>query len=201
MSHWPGSRPLAPASLSVLYPHWDSSQISCCCLVTWSSCSQLWICRPGSWNSLLNPAISTAPCVYFLYLEETKVFWTFCLFCILFQSWTHVYFHFLIFFLVWDTYTFMSASTKSYKPSLALKAHSSSRDLLLGTLRPCTPCCTFKQNLVSAWQLSCGHRLNMGISPGSRVSRATSPARRGRAFQPSLQLSCCSQCPFPSLCP
>jgi hypothetical protein len=39
MSYWSGSRPLASATLSVLDPHWESSQISCCCLVSWRSCS------------------------------------------------------------------------------------------------------------------------------------------------------------------
>ena len=31
VSHWSGLRPLASATLSILDPHWDSSQISCCC--------------------------------------------------------------------------------------------------------------------------------------------------------------------------
>jgi hypothetical protein len=30
MSHWSGSRPLVSATLSILGPQWDSSQISCC---------------------------------------------------------------------------------------------------------------------------------------------------------------------------
>ena len=38
MSHWSGARPLA-STLSTLYPHWDSSQISCCCPVSWRTSS------------------------------------------------------------------------------------------------------------------------------------------------------------------
>jgi hypothetical protein len=36
---WFDLRPLAYAILLVREPHWDSSQISCCCPVSWSSCS------------------------------------------------------------------------------------------------------------------------------------------------------------------
>ena len=39
VSHLSGSRPLASATLSILNPHWDSSQISCCCPVSQRSCS------------------------------------------------------------------------------------------------------------------------------------------------------------------
>ena len=39
MSHWSGLRPLASAILSILDPHWVSSQILCCCSVSWRSCS------------------------------------------------------------------------------------------------------------------------------------------------------------------
>lgn len=39
MSPWSGARPQASATLSVLEPHWDSSWISFCCLVSWRSCS------------------------------------------------------------------------------------------------------------------------------------------------------------------
>jgi hypothetical protein len=38
-SHWSNSRSLAPATLSILAPHWDSSWISRCCPVSWRSCS------------------------------------------------------------------------------------------------------------------------------------------------------------------
>ena len=38
-SHWSGSRPLASATPSILDPHQDSSQISCCCPVSWRPCS------------------------------------------------------------------------------------------------------------------------------------------------------------------
>jgi hypothetical protein len=34
-----GSRPLAFATLSMLDPHQDSSQLSCCCPVSWRACS------------------------------------------------------------------------------------------------------------------------------------------------------------------
>ena len=37
--HWSGLRPLASATLSILDPHQDSSWISCCCPVSWRSCS------------------------------------------------------------------------------------------------------------------------------------------------------------------
>ena len=36
MSHWSGSRPLASVTPSVLDPYGNSSQISCCCSVSWS---------------------------------------------------------------------------------------------------------------------------------------------------------------------
>ena len=39
MSHWSGLRPLASATLSILDPHQNSSWISCCCPVSWRSCS------------------------------------------------------------------------------------------------------------------------------------------------------------------
>lgn len=47
MSHQYGSRPLASATPSLLGPHWDSSWISCSCLLSWRSCpiprpSKLW---------------------------------------------------------------------------------------------------------------------------------------------------------------
>jgi len=38
-AHWSGLRPLASATLSILYPHWGSSHTSCCCPVSWRSCS------------------------------------------------------------------------------------------------------------------------------------------------------------------
>ncbi|CAO2580303.1 hypothetical protein LEMLEM_LOCUS1378 [Lemmus lemmus] len=38
-SHWFVSRPLVSAPLSLLDPHWDSSWVSCCCPVSWRSCS------------------------------------------------------------------------------------------------------------------------------------------------------------------
>lgn len=34
LTHWSGTRPLTSATLSLLEPHWDSSQISCCCPMT-----------------------------------------------------------------------------------------------------------------------------------------------------------------------
>lgn len=37
--HWSGSRPLVSITLLTLGPHWDSSWLSCCCPVSWSSCS------------------------------------------------------------------------------------------------------------------------------------------------------------------
>jgi hypothetical protein len=39
MRHWSSLRSLASAILSILDPYWDSSQISCCCPVSWRSCS------------------------------------------------------------------------------------------------------------------------------------------------------------------
>ena len=40
VSHWSGSRPLASITLLlILVTHWGSSQISCCCPVSWRSCS------------------------------------------------------------------------------------------------------------------------------------------------------------------
>jgi hypothetical protein len=39
MSHWSGSRPLASLTPSILDAHPDSSQLSCCCSVSWRSCS------------------------------------------------------------------------------------------------------------------------------------------------------------------
>ena len=39
MTSWSGMRPLVSATLSILDPHWDSSWISCCCPVSWRSCS------------------------------------------------------------------------------------------------------------------------------------------------------------------
>lgn len=37
VNHWSGWRPLASAALSILAPPWDSSQIACCCPVSWTS--------------------------------------------------------------------------------------------------------------------------------------------------------------------
>ena len=53
MSHWSGLRPLASATLSILDPYWDSSQISCCCPVSWSSC----VSGPAGWAPSLAPAV------------------------------------------------------------------------------------------------------------------------------------------------
>jgi hypothetical protein len=39
VSHWSGSRALAPVTLSALDPHGDSSKLSCCCPVSWRSWS------------------------------------------------------------------------------------------------------------------------------------------------------------------
>ena len=39
MTHQSGTRPLASATLSILDPHWGSSQLSCCCPVSWRSFS------------------------------------------------------------------------------------------------------------------------------------------------------------------
>jgi hypothetical protein len=39
VSHWSGSRTLASVPQSRLDPHRDSSQIACCCPVSWRSCS------------------------------------------------------------------------------------------------------------------------------------------------------------------
>ena len=43
MSHRSGSIPLASATLSILVPHWDYSQITCCII----EILQHWICRAG----------------------------------------------------------------------------------------------------------------------------------------------------------
>lgn len=39
VNHWSGPKPLASTNLSILDPHQDSSRISCCCYVSWRSCS------------------------------------------------------------------------------------------------------------------------------------------------------------------
>jgi hypothetical protein len=39
MSHWSASRPLASVTASILDPHQESSWLSCCCPVSWRSCS------------------------------------------------------------------------------------------------------------------------------------------------------------------
>ena len=39
VSYWSGSRSLASVTPSILDPHWDSSQLSCCCPLSWRSCS------------------------------------------------------------------------------------------------------------------------------------------------------------------
>lgn len=39
MTCWSCTKPLASATLLTLEPHWDSSQISWCCPMSWRSCS------------------------------------------------------------------------------------------------------------------------------------------------------------------
>lgn len=41
VNHWSGWRPLASDALLVLAPPWDSSQIACCCFVSWSPAALL----------------------------------------------------------------------------------------------------------------------------------------------------------------
>jgi hypothetical protein len=48
MTPWSGTRPLASATLSILEPHWDSSQRSCC-LPCAMKILEFWICRTGLW--------------------------------------------------------------------------------------------------------------------------------------------------------
>jgi len=47
MRLWSSSRLLASATPSVLDPHWDSSQLACCCPVSWKPCCS------GSHNHML----------------------------------------------------------------------------------------------------------------------------------------------------
>ena len=53
--YWSSMRPLASATLSILEPHWDSSQISCCCSVSWRLCSFGWVGPIGSVGALCAP--------------------------------------------------------------------------------------------------------------------------------------------------
>jgi hypothetical protein len=67
--HWSSSRPLASSTLSILDPHGDSPQKSCCRSLSWRSCSV------GS----AGPALSHIPAVHrWRCLLYEKVMATFC---------------------------------------------------------------------------------------------------------------------------